>query len=131
MLRQVAEGVSVHRSELLRNNTVVVEGSSGVLVVDPGLTEGEMACLAEDLRDGTAPFRRGAAMVKELYFGGTGEVVGWSVMRKVRARSAGGSGWFFFESLDGRRAIARGRGVGVCVGCHRDGTDFLLSEFRP
>ena len=28
MLRQVAEGVSVHPSELLRNNAVVVEGPS-------------------------------------------------------------------------------------------------------
>lgn len=89
------------------------------------------AKLAEDLRSGATTFRRGAAMVKELYFGGTDEVVGWSVMRKVRSRSANGRGWFFFESLDGRSPIARGRAAGVCVGCHRAGTDFLLSEFRP
>jgi hypothetical protein len=87
--------------------------------------------LAADLAAGTLPFRRKAAMVKELYFGGTEEVVGWSVMRKVRAKSAAGRGWFFFETFDGERPIARGRGVGICVGCHRAGTDFLLSEFRP
>ena len=87
--------------------------------------------LVAALRAGTVPFGRGAAMVKELYFEGTDGVVGWSVMRKVRRRSANGRGWFFFETFDGKRAIARGRRVGVCVGCHADGTDFLLSAFRP
>jgi len=87
--------------------------------------------LAEDLAAGTVPFRRKAGMVKELYFGGTDVIVGWSVMRKVRSRSAAGRGWFFFETLDGERPIARGRGAGICVGCHADGTDFLLSAFRP
>ncbi|MGY1740807.1 MULTISPECIES: MBL fold metallo-hydrolase [unclassified Blastococcus] len=46
---QVAEGVLVHRSELLQNNAVVVDGADGVLLVDPGLTDGEMSCLADDL----------------------------------------------------------------------------------
>ncbi|WP_405063828.1 MBL fold metallo-hydrolase [Kribbella sp. NBC_01505] len=50
MLRRVANGVLVHQSELLRNNAVVVQGRAGVLLVDPGLTEGEMVCLATDLR---------------------------------------------------------------------------------
>ncbi|SOD97325.1 MBL fold metallo-hydrolase [Blastococcus haudaquaticus] len=50
MLRQVADGVLVHRSELLRNNTVVVQGRAGVLLVDPGITGAEMTCLANDLR---------------------------------------------------------------------------------
>ena len=49
MLTQVADGVLLHRSELLRNNTVVVEGGAGVLLVDPGLTNDEMTCLAHDL----------------------------------------------------------------------------------
>jgi hypothetical protein len=87
--------------------------------------------LVEDLRGGTLPFRPGAAMVKELYFDGDRTVVGWSVMRKVRRRSARGRGWFFFETLNGRTPIARGRGVGSCVGCHVAGTDFLLTGFRP
>jgi glyoxylase-like metal-dependent hydrolase (beta-lactamase superfamily II) len=51
MLTQVAEGVLVHRSELLQNNTVVVRGRAGVLLVDAGITGDEMACLANDLRE--------------------------------------------------------------------------------
>ncbi|SDS65074.1 MBL fold metallo-hydrolase [Jiangella sp. DSM 45060] len=49
MLAQVAEGVQVHQSALLENNAVVVQGRDGVLVVDPGLTTGELTCLATDL----------------------------------------------------------------------------------
>lgn len=51
MLTRVAQGVLVHQSELLRNNTVVIQGQAGVLLVDPGLTRSEMACLADDLRE--------------------------------------------------------------------------------
>lgn len=51
MLKQVAEGVLVHPSELLENNAVVVQGGTGVLLIDPGLTGDEMACLAHDLRE--------------------------------------------------------------------------------
>jgi glyoxylase-like metal-dependent hydrolase (beta-lactamase superfamily II) len=51
MLRQVAEGVLVHQSELLQNNAVVVQGRSGVLLIDAGITGGELACLADDLRE--------------------------------------------------------------------------------
>ncbi len=51
MLRQVAEGVLVHQSELLQNNTVVVQGRAGVLLIDPGIQGSEMACLANDLSE--------------------------------------------------------------------------------
>ncbi len=51
MLTQVAEGVLVHQSELLQNNTVVVQGRTGVLLVDPGIQGSEMACLASDIRE--------------------------------------------------------------------------------
>ncbi len=51
MLTQVAEGVLVHQSELLQNNTAVVQGKAGVLLVDAGITGDEMACLANDLRE--------------------------------------------------------------------------------
>ncbi len=51
MLKQVAEGVLIHRSELLENNTVVVQGRDGVLLVDAGITGAEMTCLANDLRE--------------------------------------------------------------------------------
>ena len=51
MLTKVAEGVLVHQSELLQNNTAVVRGSAGVLIVDAGITGEEMVCLANDLRE--------------------------------------------------------------------------------
>ncbi|MHA7132924.1 MBL fold metallo-hydrolase [Oerskovia turbata] len=51
MLTQVAQGVLVHQSALLQNNTVVIQGEAGVFLVDPGLTRSEMACLADDLRE--------------------------------------------------------------------------------
>ncbi|TCO35835.1 glyoxylase-like metal-dependent hydrolase (beta-lactamase superfamily II) [Kribbella steppae] len=51
MLKQVAEGVLIHQSELIANNTVVVQGKAGVLLIDAGITGDEMACLANDLSD--------------------------------------------------------------------------------
>ncbi|MBD3924758.1 MBL fold metallo-hydrolase [Nocardioides cavernae] len=51
MLTQVAEGVLVHQSELLLNNTTVVQGRAGVLVIDAGITGSEMVCLANDVRE--------------------------------------------------------------------------------
>jgi glyoxylase-like metal-dependent hydrolase (beta-lactamase superfamily II) len=50
MLTPVADGVLVHQSELLQNNTVVVQGRAGALLIDPGVTGSELACLAHDLR---------------------------------------------------------------------------------
>jgi hypothetical protein len=87
--------------------------------------------LVEDLAAGRTQFRKGAAMVKELYLTGTADVVGWSVMRKVRARSGRGRGWYFFETFDGERVVARGRGATACTGCHAEGVDYLRSSFRP
>ena len=59
MLTQVAEGVLVHQSEVLRNNTVVVQGRTGVLLVDAGITGVEMACLARDLSELGQPVAAG------------------------------------------------------------------------
>ena len=61
MLRQVAEGVLVHQSELLQNNAVAVRGRAGVLLVDPGITGDEMACLASDLSELGQPVVAGFA----------------------------------------------------------------------
>jgi glyoxylase-like metal-dependent hydrolase (beta-lactamase superfamily II) len=61
VLRQVAEGVLVHQSELLQNNTVVVQGATGVLVIDPGITGDEIACLANDLHELGQPVVAGFA----------------------------------------------------------------------
>ncbi|MFC0004438.1 MBL fold metallo-hydrolase [Micromonospora siamensis] len=49
MLSQVTDGVLVHQSVFLETNTTVVQGPTGVLLVDPGLTEHELDCLADDL----------------------------------------------------------------------------------
>jgi glyoxylase-like metal-dependent hydrolase (beta-lactamase superfamily II) len=61
VLTQVVEGVLTHQSELLENNAVVVQGRAGVLLVDPGLTDGEMTCLANDLRELGQPVVTGFA----------------------------------------------------------------------
>jgi glyoxylase-like metal-dependent hydrolase (beta-lactamase superfamily II) len=61
MLTQVAEGVLVHQSELIQNNTVVVHGRAGVLLIDPGITGSEMACLANDLSESGRPVVAGFA----------------------------------------------------------------------
>ncbi len=61
MLTRAAEGVLVHQSEVLRNNAVVVQGRDGVLLVDPGLTDAEMTCLAHDLRELGQPVVAGFA----------------------------------------------------------------------
>jgi len=51
VLTQVAEGVLVHQSEFCQTNTVVVRGRAGVLLIDPGVREDELVCLANDLSD--------------------------------------------------------------------------------
>ncbi len=51
MLRAIAPGVHVHESEFLMSNTVVVEGDIGVLLIDPGITTGELEDLGRDLQD--------------------------------------------------------------------------------
>ncbi|GGI43673.1 glyoxylase-like metal-dependent hydrolase (beta-lactamase superfamily II) [Agromyces flavus] len=59
MLKQIAEGVLVHESEFIQSNSVIVEGAEGVLVVDPGITSGELATIAADLRDLGTPVAAG------------------------------------------------------------------------
>ncbi|GAA2716166.1 MBL fold metallo-hydrolase [Actinoplanes palleronii] len=49
MLTQVADGVLVHRSEFLQSNAVAVHGDGGVLLIDAGLQDHELTCLADDL----------------------------------------------------------------------------------
>ncbi|OUM40019.1 MBL fold metallo-hydrolase [Arthrobacter sedimenti] len=50
MLRQVTDGVLIHESEFCRSNAIVVQGRDGVLLIDPGILDHEMAALANDLR---------------------------------------------------------------------------------
>ncbi|MEU0560234.1 MBL fold metallo-hydrolase [Dactylosporangium sp. NPDC006015] len=49
MLTRVADGVLVHESEFLKSNAIAVQGRAGVLLIDPGVQDHEMACLAADL----------------------------------------------------------------------------------
>ncbi len=49
VLRQVADGVLVHESEFILSNGIVVQGGAGVLLIDPGIQDDELACLANDL----------------------------------------------------------------------------------
>jgi glyoxylase-like metal-dependent hydrolase (beta-lactamase superfamily II) len=51
VLRQVAEGVLIHESQFLQSHAVVVQGRAGMLLIDPGVQDGEMATLADDLRE--------------------------------------------------------------------------------
>lgn len=51
MLKQVAEGVLVHQSEFVQSNTIVVQGRAGVLLIDPGIQDQELTCLADDLSE--------------------------------------------------------------------------------
>jgi glyoxylase-like metal-dependent hydrolase (beta-lactamase superfamily II) len=51
VLRQVADGVLIHESEFVQSNAVVVQGRAGVLLIDPGVHDGEIAALANDLRE--------------------------------------------------------------------------------
>jgi glyoxylase-like metal-dependent hydrolase (beta-lactamase superfamily II) len=55
LLKQVAEGVLIHKSEFMQSNAVVVQGRSGVLLIDPGVHGHEMACLANDLQEWGQP----------------------------------------------------------------------------
>jgi len=66
VLTPVAESVLIHQIELLQNNTVVVQGRGGVLLIDPGIQGFEMACLANAPDRGLAfkPARGPAAFVR-------------------------------------------------------------------
>lgn len=89
--------------------------------------------LTEDLLADKTVFRKGAAMVKELYLGGSEQVIGFAVMIKLRHKSGNrGQGWLFYETYDGsNRSAFYGQGISVCANCHRSGVDYLLSGFRP
>lgn len=49
MLTRVTDAVRIHKSDWCESNGLVVQGRGGVLVVDPGIHGGELACLATDL----------------------------------------------------------------------------------
>ena len=84
------------------------------------------------LKAGNASHPAGAAIVKEMYDEKGDRLVGWAVMVKTGADSAGGKGWFWYETLDTSDAskfVANGNGVPGCFGCHSTGADFVLTSF--
>ena len=58
MLEHAAEGVLVHVSEFCLSNAVVVDGAEGALLIDAGILDEELTCLARDLEDIGADRRR-------------------------------------------------------------------------
>ncbi len=83
--------------------------------------------LFDSLDAGDAAHPMDAATVKELY--GSGDtVLGWAVMVKVQADSAGGDGWYWYEYFDGD-TISDSLGDGLCTGCHSSGSDYFRSPF--
>lgn len=51
MLKQITKDVLVHESECIQSNAVIIQGNAGVLIVDAGLTSGEMVTIADDLHE--------------------------------------------------------------------------------
>ncbi len=50
MLTQVADDVFVHVSQFCQSNAVVIQSDSDVLLIDAGVLDEELACLARDIR---------------------------------------------------------------------------------
>jgi len=51
MLTQVADGVWVHESDFIQSNTTVVQGDTGLLLIDPGITRTELVEIVHDLAE--------------------------------------------------------------------------------
>ena len=84
------------------------------------------------LKAGNASHPVGASIVKEMYEENGDRLMGWAVMVKTGADSAGGKGWFWYETTNTRDAakiVAGGNGVPGCFGCHSAGSDFVLTGF--
>src|SRR4051794_19004972 len=50
VLKPVADDVLIHTSEFCQSNAVVVRGQAGVLLIDAGVLDDELACIANDIR---------------------------------------------------------------------------------
>jgi hypothetical protein len=76
----------------------------------------------QSLAAGNASHPAGAALVKELYYGGD-TVQLWAVEVKVQDDSAGGDGWYWWEGS------ISGFGNRTCTGCHSAGRDYVLTPY--
>ncbi|GAA4196728.1 MBL fold metallo-hydrolase [Streptosporangium oxazolinicum] len=97
MLTRVAEGVLIHESEFCQSNAVVVQGGTGVLLIDAGVLDDELACLASDLSDSgqtvVAGFSTHPHWDHLLWHPGLGEAPRYGTARcadTVRDRLSGG-----------------------------------------
>ncbi|WAS98581.1 hypothetical protein [Nannocystis punicea] len=84
--------------------------------------------LADSLAAANVMHPQDAATVKELYGGGTDEIVGYAVMVKLAPDSASGDGWYWYERLD-VTVYADDTGVKLCTGCHGSGSDYVLTPW--
>ena len=91
VLTEVTEGVLVHQSEFLQSNAVVVQGLTGVLLIDAGITDDEMTRLGDALSESHSPLPVEAAAVTAPHNGA------W-----MAARSAGEAAIL----LQGRQRLA-------------------------
>jgi hypothetical protein len=86
--------------------------------------------LAGSLGAGAEMHPRCATSVKELFSDTDDRADGWAVSLKLDDESDSGRNWYWYEYLDGTTHVD-GAGAGSCTGCHADGDDYYLSEFRP
>ena len=85
-------------------------------------------CLEQSMAARNESHPVGAASVKE-FFGSEGgtEVQGWAVSVKVDD-SGGGDDWYWYERFQGE-IFADARGDSLCVNCHNDGIDHVLTTY--
>ena len=100
MLRQVAQGVRIHVSEFMQSNAVVVDGGTGVLLIDPGVLSDELAGIANDLsgRPVVAGFSTHPHWDHLLWHAGLGEAPRYGTARCAAAIQArlSDAGWRSF-----------------------------------
>jgi len=79
---------------------------------------------------GSGEHPQGAVAVKELYGSGN-EVTGWAVGVKTQAASAGGAGWYWYESFGTGPGANRieGQNEALCTNCHAAGRDYVLIPY--
>ena len=90
--------------------------------------------MASSLQRGNVEHPAGSAVVKEMFSEDGSNLVGWAVMVKTLEDSEGGAGWFWYETTnteDSSDVVAAGNGIGLCVGCHATGNDFVLTSYPP
>lgn len=89
--------------------------------------------LKASLEAANASHPAGSMTVKELYAADGTTLEGWAVMIKTQADSAGGDGWYWYESknlTDATDVIVSANGSSSCTGCHSaGGSDFFKTPF--